>query len=450
MKKKGQAILFIMILLGFQFTLPFLVSAQNDVFINIYILDEEPRMRFDTQVIVAGIWHIINVTPDSQDVQELDLIFYKGTAIPDEIDRDETNYYEWKYDKNSQTLWMDVQKYGGREYINATGSTKNQNNYNFIVGIQDTLPTEPQFYHENWTLDIYEDGDKSHSENIVIEKPTIGLAKTHGDIIIFNVDPFTEMDATGHDYFRIANRGNIPLEIVVNYGLYNNLLGYGDYCTTISPESSCTFDSIVVHSESLKPGTIDVEGTVVGEVSISYIITVAPYSFATSVAIAAPTLNIVSAHANYKLIDEELPGDITFQYVENLEMSEGEIKDIDVYVSGNGQLTLNLRSENISILEVFSEGIETSAPITITSSNTSEHTVTVRIKAIRETSSAYLHYDLEIGEDQKKYKTQINVGPPASPSEGISLDMTQIIAIVVIIFLVLGYIIFSQMRYRRR
>ena len=448
MKNGNKVVLLIIAILGFQLTSFFFVSAQNDVTIEIKIIGEEPRMRFNTQVVVAGIWHIFNVTTEPQNIQELHLIFYKGTAIPDEVDRDETNYYEWEYDKNSQTPWMDIQKYGGREYINATGSTKNQNNYNFMVGIQDTLPTEPQFYHENWTLDVYEDGDKSHSENVVVEKPTIGLAKTHGDIIIFNVDPFTEMDATGHDYFRIANRGNIPLEIVADYGAYDDILSYGVYCTTVSADSSCTFDSIVIHSESLKPGITDFVGTVIGEVPIAYIVTVAPYSFATSVGVAAPTLKIVSAYANYEL--ESLTENITFQYKKSLELNEGDIKDITVYISGNGQLTLNLRSENITILKVSSEGIETSTPITITSSNTSAHNITIRIKAIRETSSAYLHYDLEIGEEQKTYSTQINVGPPALSSEGISLDMTQIIMIAVIIFLVLGYIVFSQMKYRRR
>jgi len=448
MKNEIRMVLLIVVILGFQISSSFFVSAQNDATVEIQIIGEEPRMRFNTQVVVAGIWHIFNVTPESQNIQELSLIFYKGTAIPDELDRDETNYYEWKYDKNSQTPWMDIQKYGGREYINATGSTKNQNNYNFMVGIQDTLPTEPQFYHENWTLDVYEDGDKSHSENVVVEKPTIGLAKTHGDIIIFNVDPFTEMDGRGHDYFRIANRGNIPLELTVDYGAYDDILSYGVYCTKISPDSNCEFDGIVIHLEPLKPGITEFTGTVSGEVLLSYIITTAPYSFVTSVGVAAPTFKIVSAHANYEL--ESLTDNISFQYKKNLEMNEGDIENVDVYISGNGQLTLNLRSEDISILEVYSNDVVTSTPITITSTNTSEHTITVRIKAIRETSAAYLHYDLDIGEVQKTYSTQIKVGPPASSSEGISLDMTQIIVIVVIIFLVLGYIIFSQMRYRRR
>jgi hypothetical protein len=448
MKNGNKVVLLIIAILGFQLISSLFVSAQNDVTIEIKIIGEEPRMRFNTQVVVAGIWHIFNVTPKSQNIQELHLIFYKGIAIPDEADRDETNYYEWKYDKNSQTSWMDIQKYGGREYINATGSTKDQNNYNFMVGIKDNLPTEPQFYHENWTLDVYEDGDKSHSENVVVEKPTIGLAKTHGDIIIFNVDPFTEMDGRGNDYFRIANRGNIPLELTVDYGDYNDILSYSVFCNNISPDSNCEFDGIVIHSEPLKPGITDFTGTVTGEVLLSYIITTTPYSFATSVGVAAPTFKIVSSHANYEL--ESLTDNISFQYKKNLEMNEGDIENVDVYISGNGQLTLDLQYEDISVLEVFSDDVVTSTPITITTTNTSEHTVTVKIQAIRETSAAYLRYNLEIGVEQKNYTTQITVGPPASSSEGISLDNTQIIVIVVIIFLVLGYVILSQMRYRRR
>ena len=451
MKRKTCMVLFIVLIAGSSSFLSVFVSAQNEETVKIHMLGERTRTRFDNQVIVAGIWHYINVTLDAQDLQELNLKFYKGTtSIPNEEERDETNYYEWKYDKNNETPWIDVRKYGEREYINITRSTVTSDKYSFCVGIKDTLPSQPTFYHENWTLEAYKDGDKVHSEKVVVEKPYVGIAKTHGDIIIFNVDPFTKMDVLGHDYFRIENTRNIPLIITINYGVSKDILEFLDYDTKISPYAATIVDGILIHSQAWPPGKSDIEGTISGEVPSSYIIPVATVTFGTSIVLDAPILRIVAAHADYELI-EEFPGDITFQYQKTLKMSEGEIKDITTYISGNGIINFDLRSENLTISKVFSEDNEVNTPFVISSANTSEHVVTIRVKAIRETSNARLHYVVEIGGEIYEYATFITVSPPqSSEEEVITLDFLIIIAIVVIICLVIGYMINTHLKYSRR
>ena len=129
------------------------------------MIKEEARTVFDSPVIVAGICHYVNVSLDDQNFQELSLELYKGTSAPSEGDRDETNYYEWKYDKNSQQ-WTDVNEYGGSSYINESLSQKNGNNYSFCIGINpnfisETIHYTNKFdnivYYENCTLKIYKD-----------------------------------------------------------------------------------------------------------------------------------------------------------------------------------------------------------------------------------------------------------------------------------------------------
>ena len=254
--------------------------------------------------------------------------------------------------------WQDIQKYGDREYINSTHSIKFENNYSFCVGIEDTFPAQPKFYHENWTLDVYLDTIKIYSETVVVEKPTAGFAKSHGDIIIFYVDPFTEMDASGHDYFRIDNTGNIPLRIDVDFGSYNNIFEY-NVNTILSQNNSMQFDPVIIHSESWPPGKKDIEGIIKGEIPSSLIIPVATLTFGTSFGIDSPILRVVTAHANYQLEEfKEANETITFQYQKDLKMSENEIKDITVYFSGDGVINFDLESENITILKVLSNNNE--------------------------------------------------------------------------------------------
>ena len=115
MNRRNCKIIIIVFMIGL---LPVIcsVSADNDVDINIHIIGEKTQIRFANPVIVAGIWHYINITLESQELQELSLKLYNGSSIPNLDERDETNYYEWKYDENSQQ-WTDLNEYGGYTYI---------------------------------------------------------------------------------------------------------------------------------------------------------------------------------------------------------------------------------------------------------------------------------------------------------------------------------------------
>lgn len=428
-----------------------IITIADDVDVMVHMTNDETRMLYEKSTIIAGVWHFINVTIDSNQFQELILKFFLGNNLPDEEDRDETNYYEWKYDKNSGVPWIDTTKWEDREYINTENCLKTDNTYSFCIGIKDMLPMIP-FYNENWTLDVLKDSNTLYSENIVVEKPTPALAKSHGDVINFNVDPFTIMESAGHDFFKIENTGNLPLTISANFGdYYNSLIEVTDIDKIVPSGGSAVYYLNLV-SESWKPEIIKIsDGTISGSVPTSYIITTAPFTFETSVGIGAPALYIYVRHPTYTVT--EIPpvnSGFTFQYIEDLEMGEGEIKEINVYISGNGVATLFLRSVNLTIKKVLSQNTETSSPISISSTESSEHTVTIRVEALRENTIAYLYYDLQVGDNFYYYFTEITVGPPVTQSEGSSLDITLIVAVLLMIFLVVGYMVYTHRKYRRR
>lgn len=425
------------------------VTADDDVTVSIHMVGEDTRMRFDNPVIVAGIWHYINVTLEEQVSEELILKFYQGDSMPAIGIRDATNYYEWKYNTDSST-WTDEKEYEGYSYINDTNCRKTGNIYSFYVGVKDTLP-EITNYHENWTLGIYKDMDKLYSENVALEKPMAGLARSHADVIEFNVNPFEEMDVEGDDYFTIGNVGNIPLDITTDYGIYNNIIETSESGKTLSPYS--TFNHYVtLHSESWKPGILDIIGSAAGTIPSTLIIPTTTITFETSFEINAANLEIFVGHSDYK-IQPIVGSNIVFQYEESLEMYEGEIRDnITVYISGEGSVTLDVSGDevNVAVLKVSGEDQE-GTPLTITSTNTSEYAVTIKAKAIRENKVGIITYELTVDGTTETYTTSITIGPPLQEETpgGITIPGATIIVALCVIF-VIGYMIYTQIRHRRR
>jgi len=149
--------IFILSIVGFLSFVP-LVSAADDASISVHIIGEEAQTRFDNPLLVAGIWHYIDVTIENQGFQELSIRFYDGSSMPALEDRNETNYYEWKYSVASQE-WIDLNEYGGYSFIDNSSCQKEGNTYSFCIGVHTGTITDGQS-NANWTLDVYTDDTK--------------------------------------------------------------------------------------------------------------------------------------------------------------------------------------------------------------------------------------------------------------------------------------------------
>jgi cobalamin biosynthesis Mg chelatase CobN len=173
----------------------------------------------------------------------------------------------------------------------------------------------------------------------------------------------------------------------------------------------------------------------------------------TSFIIDVPQLVIYVGHSNNK-IDEIQGTGITFQYLEKLNMYEGEIRDISAYISGNGTVTVDVWADekNISALKLYDGTTETHSPISFTSTNTSERTIVVTVKALSEGTTGVLHYRVSSNNVTKLYTTQITIGPPVSRNKEISTNPSSIMQIIVIIviLLVVIYMVFLYVKNRMR
>jgi hypothetical protein len=348
------------------------------------------------------------------------------------------------------TIWNDLSGYGIR-YIKQDSCFKNNTLYSFCIGIEDAMPNIVDYF-ENWTVEVSKDGTTVHSESIVVEKPKTGISLSKPSSIIFYVDPFTIMDAQGDNFFKIGNIGNVPLYVNIDYEKYNDI-EITDLNKKFLPDDIITH-YVIVHSRSWPPGIKRMDIQVNGSYPRSYFVdTNATVTLYTSFIIDVPQLVIYVGHSNYK-IDEIQGTGITFQYLERLNMYEGEIKDISAYVSGNGAVTVEVSADekNISALKLYDGNTETRSPISFTSTNTSERTIVVTVEALGEGKTGILTYKVRSEGVIKTYTTQITIGPPASPDKGISANpgfIMQIIVIIVVLLVVI-YMVLSYVKNRMR
>jgi hypothetical protein len=412
------------------------------------MIQGEQQTRFNKPVLVTGIWHYVNITTD-ENIDELSLRFYKGSSPPTG-QKNETNYYEWSYDKNTAFIWSDESGYG-IEYIKPELCLNADTRYSFCIGVKDFMPNIVDYY-ENWTIDITQGGTTIYSEGIVAEKPKTGVSSSKPSSIIFHVDPFTIMDAQGDNFFKIGNIGNIPLTIDFDSQTYSDI-EINDLNRNFLPDEIITH-YVTVHSRSWPPGFKNINIQLLGSYPQSYFVdTNATVTLYTSFIIDVPLLVIYVGHSNYK-IDEIQGTGITFQYIEKLNMYEGEIRDITAYVSGNGAVTAEIWADekNISALALYDGGTETHSPLSFTSTNTSERIIKVSVKALSEGTTGVLTYQITGNGITKTYTTQVTIGPPETPDEedtGGSFSIMQIVVIGVVL-LVIGYMILTYLRNRKR
>jgi len=424
------------------------VSAADDAALSISMLQGEQQTHFDKPVLVAGVWHYVNITM-GQSIDELLLrCFKEGTLLTG--NKNETNYYEWKYDKNNAAFWNDISGYGV-EYINHDFCLKNNTLFSFCIGIKDTMPNIVDYY-ENWTVEVSKDGTTLYSESIVVEKPKTGVSLSKPSSILFLVDPFTVMDAQGDNFFKIGNIGNIPLFVKFDNERYPDV-EITDINKKFLPDEIVAH-YVIIHSRSWPPGIKKMDIQLNGShPQVYFVDTNATVTLYPSFIIDVPQLVINIGHSNYR-IDEIQGTGITFQYLEKLTMYEGEIRDVNAYVSGNGAVTVDVWADekNISALNLYDGTTETRSPISFTSTNTSERTIVVTVKALSEGKTGVLSYRVSDNGVTKLYTTQITIGPPASPDKETSGGPTSIMQIIVIIIvlLVVIYMIVSYIRNRMR
>ncbi|HEC94693.1 MAG TPA: hypothetical protein ENI45_01855, partial [Thermoplasmatales archaeon] len=390
-------------------------AEENVVGVVVHIPGEQERERFNEKVMVTGLWHYVNVTLDETvNPSRVALVMYKGDAAP--LEKTEETYYSWEYDGG---VWRDNMGYGGDSYtyIDETKCARIGSTYVFYVATDDFVSNEdPDVVdHENWTLAVKVDDEEIFSTPVVMEEPVAGVGVTRADFTL-SIEPFTQTVLKPVQEFVTTNTGNVPLYLSVSYGKYDDLITTSNVNITLHPGETLSH-SVEVATREWRPGYLSISGRLSADAM--YVVPTGFISFETSYTFEkVPRVVIQVGHSNYEL--EELEStEITFQYKKNVEMDYGETRNITAYVCGEGNVTLSIVNSNITLLNVWSNGVpvEDVQNFMVHSTSTSEHLVVVQLQATKPNVTAYLTYTLDVDGALYTYTTVITVGPEPSPHE---------------------------------
>ena len=440
----------IILLLLFSLSCPLLVqkvaSASVDE-ISLHIIGEAQRSRAGNPVLVAGVWHYLNITLVNSEPSKLSVIMYKGSTLPPVIEEDESTYYSWEYDGS----WKDTTGYGENiySYITESNCKKTGNTYSFYIGIRSDVVKNTnidQIDYDKWTLEIKADNILIQNTSLTVEEPVIGFASKSAEFYL-RCEPFTSTEIIPDHTFGIINLYNIPFSINLSYTQFENRLTTTNTEIVVHPNQT-TSHEITVTTPSWPPGIITIEGII--QVISKHVLQTGVVSLPAAPTQNFPLIKIYVGRSNYTIYESPTTG-IVFQYEENLEAEYDEIKNITTYLSGNGEATVTITCENATLLNIYHEDtLLEQMPFTIQSTNTSEEHIVSQIHFTQENTIAIITYQLELDGEIQTFKTKINVGPKTITEEETSDNTLLIIVIGIITVLVIVYMIYSQMKYRRR
>ena len=439
-------IIMFLLLISFH-QLPVTNAQSNLTDFTITIPGEQQRTISDKPVLVAGIWHHINITLIDSEPSKLSVIMYEGDTLPTSNERNESTYYEWEYNNGN---WNEVTEYGGTtySYIDTTNCKKTGNTYSFYIGIKDVVENTniDAIDYDNWILEIKADNTVIKSSGLIVEEPVIGFAQQSAEFYL-NCEPFTSTIIKPDHTFGIINPYNVPFTINLTYTQFADRINTTNTETIIHPNSTTTHE-ITINIPPWPPGIITIEGTI--KAIPMYVVQTGDVSLISTLVLDFPVIEISVGHSNYAIYESPTT-DIVFQYEEKLDVEYDEIKDITAYISGNGNASINITCENATLLKVKVNDVTIGdMPFLVNSTNLTEQQVVTQVHFTKENTTAFIHYEIEINGENQTFTTQITVSlkPPLKEKPA---DTTLIMVIIAIcITAVIGYMIYSQMKYRRR
>lgn len=413
------------------------ISDDNEINdLSICIPNSEELTEYSKTVWIRGVWHYFNLSLN-EEVDQILIIFFHDLNPPNSYNRDETNYYKWEY---NQENWIDIQH--NYRYIQEEYCYHESDFYSFYIGIDQYAK------NGNWTLEISSNDKILSSRHIYVGKAVTSISLKSIPLTI-QAEPFTDGYYRSIGKFTVENEGNMPLELTVDYGKYRDIFSTINLDGIFKTNQIGKY-TVLLHSRSTwPPGILKIESS---EISLKgealYIIPPKKTVniIESSVAAGLP-IDIYIGHLDYEI--ESLAGDITFQYIKNIDIRHGEKKTIYTYVSGNGEVTIDITAKNLRILKIMSNGVEQNTPFKLITTNTSEYPISITVISNEPNSTAYLYYDLEAGGEHKTFRTTIDVGSPLPTKKTYpDLFIYQIFIISCIIILV-AYLILNQIKHRR-
>src|SRR2546428_6578310 len=173
--------------------------------LSLHMVGEAPQFDGTTPILVAGIWHEIDVNLTAAPAQNVTLqaLLPGGTPIGPGYT------YGWHFNPVTGSCTVSISKAS----IRADRSYGSGSLVVFVVGVDADATVGI------WTLTASVGGTTAASETIEVQGAQVSYGLSTPDFT-FRVDPFTSAQAssqTGNVYLRTINQGNVPLGMLVSF-----------------------------------------------------------------------------------------------------------------------------------------------------------------------------------------------------------------------------------------
>ncbi len=367
--------------------------------INMHIVGEKPVLRDGMPLMVAGLWHIVDINTDDS-CSHIDL--YLSYGNPEEENRSVKDHYHWTYDSDG-SVWKDAE-YG--TYIVPEKCEKFGGLYTFYIGVDGKVD------YGVWNMSVVADGKRIIEKNIVVERPSVSSAVSSADFSL-RIDPFTAGTIDSEDlgqYVKISDTGNTPLICNMSFSSFSDRIKIKNPVGTlhIGDEEKIY---LTFRADAWSPRVLNITGYV--KVGSPYRI---PTNTTASLIINLQTtfsIKVYVGHSGYDVIQED---GFTIQKKDSINLVYGEEANLMFFLTGNGTASMGINSENCTIEEIRFQGGTVESPFRVGLLPDREVNGSVRIKADVPDTSGRLIYVINYNGKTYEYHTDIRVGPEPEKS----------------------------------
>jgi hypothetical protein len=367
--------------------------------VNIHIPDETPQFSGTRQVIIAGVWHEIELNL-SQAPVNITLILYQGIGVPTTTNT--TNYYEYWYRSLETQKWIDPE-YGS--FVNATLCNIEGSNVTFGIGIDQNTT-----YNAEWKLVIRDDNGAlvKSEKRIWVERPKTGLSMSGGDFLL-NAEPFTAGNLSSYPYgghALVTNMGNVPLRMPVTFNAYANRITVVNLTQKLGPGEGANLN-IMFKADSWSPRKISIKGTVRGEAM--HIIPSGTVSLTTNYETSL-SLKVNIGRSGMELGDL---GNVRIQYSKSEDIAYNETLVLDAWVSGTTTVDFKISSNMMDIKSITMDDLTSSSTVDdLLLKEDSEYHFVITAYPKQSNTMGFINYEVSGYQVETTiFSTEISIGP---------------------------------------
>ncbi len=383
-------------------------------------------MRTDAEgrpIIISGMVNYLNLTFD-EGFDQITIFLEKDAPSPGE---NHTWRYQFSYNRSEDNSFKD-EIYG--LYLETERCNATETSVSFAMGVH----AEAQI--GAWMLNVTADGFPVQSKEINVIRASVGISTT-APTLYYVLQPFNATTVkTRNTFFRIANTGNIPAEMNVNFDVYGELFSVSNVTGKLSVGEERRCD-VTLHAPDMVPQRTQFKGR--AKLTGSDFITNSMVNFIPSLS-ADIDIVIEVRRSEYNILDLERA---TLQYQRLLSMRYGETLTTDIYISGSGSVFLdinhpNFREPTVTVDGSKYDGSLENIPLELESDE--EVHIIITTTPTKSDTFAYVNYTLDTGYNSGTASTKVLVkaDPNIQINDNTGVTGGWLAAIIISLVIIMG------------